>query len=510
MAKWLTALFLLIWPCAGAAAEETLVGEWRGSISCAGQPRIQFRMNIKEEPKGNVSGNAEFRRGYLKSDFVVEGDGVRDNNFTLKPGKSTQTSLRIPAAEFQGEFFSIGDKIGIHGSIEVCKRGRFSAFRAPAREKATPKPPVAERGERNLNTLTKTVREGIRTLVDRRDQNDSWWRLIERGVISSRVDVKSKDALLTEVREAKANLFADALLEKELKSGPMTFPEGVGRALFVFKTARAAKDWPDSVKLRVYKECQKRVADVMRPELKRLAASAKGIPTSLDGLIEARAGLNRIDTYKASLEDAFGTVDQENILPPMRDRIAALEADPAVLEQLHLRLEDILEKPNPRAATDQLFLDISGYEPLSNPLDTVIREGQQQASLAEIVVSESRASTSPFEPSAAEIARHVFNIAERENDRLARKRCKSKTVYDPWTWSQCYLGELQLKVNRVAKHNCVEEKPSRAYTCYFDQETVLFVPRTGEVTQNLGSSTSARFTRNMPNDNWHGSELGAR
>jgi hypothetical protein len=72
------------------------------------------------------------------------------------------------------------------------------------------------------------------------------------------------------------------------------------------------------------------------------------------------------------------------------------------------------------------------------------------------------------------------------------------------------MGENRFKVKRVAKRNCVEIEPTKAYTCYFDYEAVLYLPATGDVTRNVSASTSARFAKTLPGDNWRGSELGTR
>ncbi|MBY5869318.1 hypothetical protein [Rhizobium leguminosarum] len=505
MNRWRGTLSLLAWSYTATCSAETLVGKWNGSVDCIGQKDIKLRLSIKDE-NGRLAGEVDFSRGFLRSGYTIEGTGVVDNKFVLKPGKWTNTSLNVVPSEIHGEFFSMGAKVGIHGTLRVCKRGIFTAFREREREQATAEPPRAKPQERDVHALTKAVREGVSILAARHDRNIHWWRSIEHSVIFSRVDRTAKDALLSEVREAKANVFADWLLERELAPGPMAFPAGVGRAIYVFDEARRT-DWPDNVKLRVYKECQKRVTDVLRPELEQIAALTETLPVSLDGLIRARTALNHVDAYKASLEDAFGTLDQENILPPARLRIAALEGTPLISDQLQIRLDNILKEPNPRSTTERLLLDISGFEPLSEPLGTIMREGWRRAAFAEIAIEDGGSDSNSFEPSASEIARHVFDIFEQENARLARKHCGPGFVDDPWTWSQCAVGETRIRLNKLSKIKCVEIEPKKTFTCHFSREAVWFRFQTGEVLENVSGTTSARFVKDSIGG-WEGSALG--
>ena len=507
LTRWRNVLLplLLGWPCATLAADETLVGEWKGSVRCTGEPKIKLNIKIKEGKDGRLSGEVEFSRGYLKSGYTLEGPAVVDKRFTLKAGNWTTTSLRIVPSEIQGEFFQFADKTGIKGPLPVCKRGKYTAYRARVREETTPTPPVAKNGERNVQKLTNTVNEGVRVLVGRRDRN--WWRRIELSIMVSRVDRNIKESLLAEVRLAKANVFADLLLEKELVSGPMTFPQGIGRAIFVFRQAQAT-DWPDNVKARVYKECQKRVVHVLRPELEQISAMARNLPDSLDGLIEARAALNRVDTYKASLEHAFGTMDRDNILPPMRARIAELEASPAVANELRARLDTIVKGPNPRATAEHLSLDISGFVPLSEPLATIMKDGWRRAAFAEIVISDN-SGVSLSEPTARDIAWHVFNLAEMVNDGLRANSCKPGLVTgDLIEYTQCALGTIRTRVKSISKSYCEENQPGEVYTCYFGREQEVYDFITGEITNIEKNPTSARFTKLPLGAGWTGSALG--
>ena len=507
MKRWLGTLLLFAWSFTVALAAETLEGNWKGSVDCIGQGKIKLRLSIKEA-NGRLTGEVEFRRGAVKSGYTLDGAQVIDNKFILKPGKWTSTSLNIAPSDIDGEFFSIGTKIGIHGTLRVCRQGIFSAFREREREQPTPAPPRIQLRERNVAALTRSVREGIKVLTARADRTTRWWRSLEHGILFSRVDQATKDTLLREVQEAKANVFADWLLEKELVSGPTVFPTGVGRAIYVFREARKT-DWPDKVKLRVYKECQKRVTDVLRPELKQIAKLVGKLPVSLDGLIQARAALNRVDAYKASLEEAFGTLDQENILPATRHRIAEMERSPLVADQLQARLESILKQPKPRSATERLLLDVSGFEPLTEPLATVMRDGWRKAAFAEVIISDGGSGGSPFEPSAQDIAWHVFGIYERENSRVAKKTCNPGIVYDAWTWGQCAVGETRMRLNELSKISCVETDPKKSYICHFRQNADWLAFRTGEVLQSTTGKTSARFVRTAQGE-WQGSELGVQ
>lgn len=81
------------------------------------------------------------------------------------------------------------------------------------------------------------------------------------------------------------------------------------------------------------------LSDALRPQLTQAADLAGNLPTSLDGLITARNALAPIEEYRQSLEQAFGTIDQENLLPPLWQRIAALESHQDVAVEFRAALE---------------------------------------------------------------------------------------------------------------------------------------------------------------------------
>jgi hypothetical protein len=208
----------------------------------------------------------------------------------------------------------------IKGKLSPCSHGDFGAEFRPPYE--SPPPPVAKNyWDAKGPAWVKAIRAKIQDFVQKRVDNQNWWNALGNEVISGHVDGPTKNSLYAEYHQARASVAAFALLD-ELASGPKDFPAGIGRALILFDRATGS-EWPNETKLLAYKACQQQVAEVLRPKLKEVAALAASQPASLGNLMRARAAFAPIESYRISLERAFGTIDQEDLLAPMRDQRTA-------------------------------------------------------------------------------------------------------------------------------------------------------------------------------------------
>lgn len=515
MFKPIFALFWLMLTCLPAMAADAFVGLWEGRFTCDAQRNVQLRLIIKTASNSRLSGTFEYRGRRIS--FMMTGTVTSPDSFEFNPEAGARHPSGLQAQAFRGNLVKFGDREALQGRVLACRTSSFIAYRT---EEPTPPPPVAAPRERDVGRLTSAVRTGIEFLVDRRDRNPHWWNRIEYSVIFSGVDRQTRDALLEDIREARANLLADALLN-DLAHGPSEFPAGIGRALYVFRSARAQK-WPDKVLQRVFRASEKRISDVLRPKLNEIASMSGNMPMNLDGLLKARAALNEVEAYRNSLRESFGVFDSENLLRPMLNRVALLEADMNVAKEFRAALDRILAAPNPRAETESLVMAISGYQALSEPLATIAKNGLRSASFAEVVIESADFTETVFEPKAKDIAWHVFNLVEHENARQGLKRCASGVIYDLIEWKNCALGEMGLKLRKIRKVECKEERSGLQYLCGFYQESIMISSRDGRPLQSgpvfealmpngrMNSSTSARFTRTAAGAGWAGSELGAR
>jgi hypothetical protein len=293
-------------------------------------------LSIDEVKNDQLKGVFEFRSGWKLAKYNVAGIATSSGKFQLEPGSWIMQPSGFRASGLRGELVEMGGRKTITGTFTQCRIGSFSVSLQEPIE--APPPPLSKSMfDRKGSAWVNTVRGRIREFANKREDNHLWWRQLEHEVIFSRVDKPTQEQLLAEVREARANVNADSLLAY-LASGPREFPQGIGRALFLFSQAQRS-EWPDKVKLRLYQACRKRVTEVLGPELTQARAFAASLPISLDGLITARAALAPVEEYRDSLEQAFGTLDQENLLMPLWQQIAALESNPDVAIEFRAALE---------------------------------------------------------------------------------------------------------------------------------------------------------------------------
>lgn len=516
MSRFIFAFLGALAICSGSQASELLEGRWMGGLACTGAADVRAEIDIKSEGNGRLTGEVSFYK--LRTSYNFTGT-ITSTTFELLPGEWVKPpTKRFEPPILKGDLDLKAPGQVLRGNLPSCGRkgGSFTFFRMPAREKSTPEPPYAKSRETDPIRLTQDVRAGIKTMVQRRDRNHHWWSGIRSGITFSDVTDQDKARLYAEVDQAQGTLEADFLLD-ELANGPKSFPEGIGRALFLNDRARAS-NWPDAVKERVSAACRIRIADVLRPKLQQIVGLAETLPSSLEGLIKARSALNEVETYKPKLEAMFGTLDLENVLPPVKTRIAAIEADPAVAAEFQAELDAILKQKKPLVRTEDLVFAITGYETLSQPLASIAIAGLKNAAFAEVVVTDLSGAANPREPSAHEIALHVFNVVTKPNAALASMQCAGPQKVTSMV--QCGLGEMRTKLNSVAKSRCVEEAPDNRFICYFEHSTSFVSAQDGKPTSGniifdtvmpggrTANQSSARFTRNA-GGSWTGSALGA-
>ncbi|CAN7696528.1 hypothetical protein [Neorhizobium sp. LjRoot104] len=477
-------------------------------------------LSINEISNDRLKGVFEFRSGGSLAKYNVTGTATPSGTFELEPGAWTLQPPRFRATALRGEIVEMGGRKAIRGTLTQCKTGSFLAF---LQKPIEPPPPPLSKGMFDAKgpAWIDAVRGRIREFVEKREDNQHWWNMLENEVIFSRVDRPTRDQLLAEVREARANLGADSLLA-DLASGPREFPQGIGRALIIFRQAQKS-EWPNKIKLRVYQACQKRVGEVLRPLLTQAAASAAGLPTSLDGLIRARAMLAPLEEYRGSLEQAFGTLDQENLLTPLWQRIAALESNPAVAVEFRAALEKARQQPDPRSATENVIFSVLGQQEFASPLTAIAKEGRRLAALTEVEVANNAQNEDGSEPGANDIAAYMHGLTETINATFAAMRCApGKYDFDPITIARCKMGELEVRLKRVVKIACRAEKPRQQYLCQFDHRSQLVSFRTGQPVPleeslslqayfpggRLAGSSRARFVPNVLGSGWTGSRVG--
>ncbi len=478
IARWFGFLVICIVLSSAAQANEKFLGDWAGSFECDADRNIKMNLKIDTVKDGRLAGVFEFRARLNHASYKVIGTATASGAFELKPGAWLKHPSGFRASGLQGQLFRFGNKDGMRGTLSECRKSHFVAVRKP-RIETTPPPAVAKSRERDINVLTKAVRAGIRELSLRRDRNRHWWNKIEHSVIFSRLDRKAKDALLAEIEDARADVEARALLD-ELAAGPKEYPKAIGRALHVLGRAKAAK-WPDKVLRRVHDACEKQVAVALRPKLEQAAAMAATLPSSLEGLISARAALAPVEDYRASLTRAFGTLDPEGILKPVLRRLAEIEADPAVSAALRSELAAARRDQDPRGATESVLFRVLGSESAASPLAAVAAEGRDLAAIAAIVVEDQSPQLSDsLEPSADDIAIFAHARAREMNKLLAGLRCKRGAIDDPITFAKCLLGESEFRVERIVKTGCVSETPGQQYNCSYFQGEILVIAQTGK------------------------------
>jgi hypothetical protein len=395
-------------------------------------------LSIDEVKNDQLIGVFEFRSGGKLAKYNVAGVATSSGKFEFEPGSWIMQPTGFRASGLRGDLVEMGVRKSLRGTLTQCRIGSFVAF---LQEPIEAPPPPLSKGMFDAKgpAWISAVRGRIREFVEKHEDNQHWWNRLEHDVIFSRVDRPTKDQLLAEVREARANVKADSLLA-DLASGPREFPQGIGRALFIFRQAQKS-EWPDKIKLRVYQACQKRVSEVLRPPLTQAAASAASLPTSLDGLIRARAMLARVEEYRGSLEQAFGTLDQENLLTPLWQKITALESNPGVAAEFRAALEKARQQPDPRSATENVIFSVLGQHEFSSPLTVIAKEGRRLAALTEVEVANSAQSEDSSEPGAKDIAAYMHGLTETINATFAAMRCApGKYDFDPITIARCKMG----------------------------------------------------------------------
>ncbi|MBB3149263.1 hypothetical protein FHS21_005715 [Phyllobacterium trifolii] len=472
-------------------------------------------LSINESKNGELKGVFEYSSGWKKASYNVVGTVTPTGTFQLLPGSWIAQPTGFRAVGLQGQVGQSGSKRVIDGTLPECKPGVFRAFLLPPVEKIPP--PIAGMFDRKGPAWIKAIRDRIQEYERKRVANQYWWRQLEIEVNFSKVDRPTIDVLLAEIGAARASIGADALLA-ELSSDPKVFPQGIGQVFRIYQRAQRS-DWPDGVKHRVSEVCKQRVAEVLRPKLTEIAASAVNVPTSLDGLAMARGALAPIEDYRQFLEQSFGTLDQENLLAPMWQKIAELESNPAIATEFQEAFAEARRQPDPRAATENVIRNVLDGRSTSETLAAIAAEGRREAALAEVVVESTASAEDRREPSANDMALFMYSVTERVNAIYAAMRCNPGEQRPVTDLPQCQLGELEVRLKKIVKTGCLAEKPGEQYVCDFEQYSKLVSFRTGEPVEGsfslevrfpggrLEGPQKVRFVRQALGGGWDGSSL---
>ena len=370
MKRWLIATLALVCSSTAVLADEKLFGRWEGSLTCDAA-EIQMVLSITKTSRGNFSGELNLQAGGQANNYAVVGKTTSPDTFQIQ-----LANWKVPGFQgmypLKGKIIQEGGRDAIRGDLRECKKGSFTAYlKAPPATAPADRLYVEENyWKRKGPGFVKGIRDRTQQYAQKRESDQQRWKILEEEVIHSHLEMPTREALWNEVKQARANIGADALLA-ELAAVPKTFPNGVGRAIFVISTAQAMK-WPDEVTLRVHKACLTHATESLRPMLKEIAVLAQGQP-NLETLMEVREKLAPIETFRQSLENAFGTIDPENVLAPM----AKLEANTAVKDEFRTALAKARQTSTPRKSTEEVIFSVLGLERSSSPLDPIAAEGRR-------------------------------------------------------------------------------------------------------------------------------------
>ncbi|MBX9740007.1 MAG: hypothetical protein K2X62_08045 [Beijerinckiaceae bacterium] len=513
------ALSALLAAAAPALANDQLLGDWRGVYRCDPDTTDrQMTLSIKTLADGRATGVLEFRTGLYRGSLNVAGAIDATGSFRLEPGDWIIKSPGFPVTGLQGALTKTGDRTAIRGTFTGCRSSSFMAFPLAARPSPQPSP-VMNPNERDADAWTRAVRARIREFTERRETNPHWWNQFAMQVRRSRIDPATRDWLVAEVLEGRAALEADIMLD-ELASAPKTYPQAIGRALFLHDRAQR-RDWPEKAMQRVKKALQAHAMAAMRPELLKAAELAKGQPASLDTLVRAREALWSLEDYRASMERAFGTMDPEGLLAPLRKRIVELDADPGVAKEFRAALHEAQRQPSPLRATKNVIERVLGPDESRSALATIAEQERKAASFSEVAVENRSSAETRGEPSAQDMARLAHEYAESVNGILRAMRCTPGPIYGADKLLECSMGELEARLTRIVKLGCREEKPDLQYVCRYTQDTSFVSGRTGEPFRDLprlrivlpnvegSGEITARYIRNGLNGGWTRTRLAS-
>lgn len=476
MNRWLSASLLLICSNSPVLASEDLLGQWRGTFYCNRTLDLKLTLSINESNNGQLKGVFEYSAGLKgRASYNVTGTVTPTGSFQITPGSWIMHPTGFRAVSLHGQVGQSGSKRVIDGRLPECDPGGFRAFLLPPAE-ALP-PPLAMPSD--TDGQIKEVRDRLRKYMQTRESGQISWNRLERAADAIRVDRQIRDLLLAEIREGQANVKADAIIA-ELASGTTRFPTGMGKAIRAYDRANKS-DWPNEVKLRIYEACKKRLDEVFRPVLTKVGASAASLPNNLDGLALARAALAPVEAYRAFLEHAFGSLDPENLLAPMWQKIAELESNPAIAAEFREAFAEARRQPDPRAATENVIRNVLGDRSKSAALIAIAAEGRRQAALAEVVVMRTTGAEDGSEPTANDMALHMQSVIEALNATFAAGRCNPGDKLTVFDMTRCELGELEVRLKKVIKTKCVAEAQGEQYVCNFDQHSIVVSFRTGEL-----------------------------
>jgi hypothetical protein len=384
-----------------AWAGPDFIGRWEGPYKCGAQINSTMVLTIESSDRGRVLGVFEFNvvRPRAKGSYTVSGRVSETGEFRLSPLQWLDRAPGMMMVTINGRLTSGGNRI--EGVIPECGPGSFHATLMegvvppskvdPSPEEVSPGLPRKESPTKPKHRLprapaewVKAIRTEIARMVREKAKPYQWNNIKMEVTLGSPlgVDSATKDALTREIAVARARLAAEPLLE-ELETAPTFDKNGLGGVLRVADRARTS-DWPDEVKAIVRDAASARAAKIIRPELESLASLAEKLPSTLAGLIEARNALGRVMEYRASMERAFGSIDPEGLLRPLWVRLAEIEANSSVQDELRVALARAAMGPDPDVAIEKLLWQTLGGGPYSPAISKLVEEARQELEEANI------------------------------------------------------------------------------------------------------------------------------
>lgn len=505
--NWLYALALLGAGISNGWADEGVRGIWQGTYTCNQSPEGTLTLKIEDFAKGRFSGEFSFSVGVAQGSYRIAGSVDSSGGFRLQPKAWIHRPKGFDALAMRGRVATGGTHIG--GTFPRCKTGGFSmalterlplpqedkaidvdpqqdqAVDASQQDQAQPAPVSKEDQDK---AWADGIRARIAELVQAGDDNWEPWGNIKNEIRSNAPDSATAHGLMDELEEGRNQIQAHAWLAEWASTVTQSPDDELQHALNGLSHANGAQ-WPEQVVAGIREAMRGRVAAALRPLFSEVASQVPTLTATLDSIIRVRAALEPLWYSRNSVIEAYGTMDPEGILEPVWIRIAEIEKDPRVAEELGAAFAQARGLTNPRWETEQVVNRVFGPEPPASHLAPMIESARELANIAAIqVADESSDVADPLEPSAWNIAAFVYTRAIAINASVAvrEKQCAAGQYSDPIGALECLpflstgqlLGGLQARVARVAKRGCTVEKPGTEFRCSFLQH-IDFVSAAG-------------------------------
>lgn len=308
------------------------------------------------------------------------------------------------------------------------------------------------------------------------------------------VDVERKEllpqekvALLAAIDRKTAEVQAGLLMQQIAALSDDGFGEGrLGQVIGAVEKARAL---PDDLRDVVKEAAQAKAAAMLAQPKAAAVKVVPGLPTSLDGLRQAQAAMSPLAAWRAGMEAAFGSLDPDGVLRPLHARIEELRADGGV----QAAFAAVLDKVEARGDAEGAVLAAAAPFISANDLvlapefAEIVEQAVLHAELRQVKLVDNSRTTSPGEPTIADIATLVFERVRSANADIRRQEdvCLSGNFSDPVTALACLsqpavwsgqAGQFGVVLLGVEKLGCTEEVADARYVCLFTQTIDINLP----------------------------------